>query len=595
MPAAVSAAQGDIPLAVPWARAEEVPHLRMEGATAVVGDTVYLLGGVGPGDTLSAIRTVDRFDQQSRRWSLGPDLPRAVSHIQAAVVGDSTIWIAGGFLGTHGGPPTAEVWKLDRRTGQWVAGPSLPEARGGGALVAIGDTLYYAGGWGEDRSTDRGEVWQLLPRARAWRARAALPVPRGDAAAISYGGRLLLLGGQQGHDRAPVDLADAWAYDPRTDRWSELAAMPATRSHMSAAAVRWREWVFLPGGGDIGAGRRFSDDMIGYDAERDVWRRLPSLPVPLRGANAWLHGDTLQVAGGAQVNNAPSNRYRWSRSLRRVWMMLPGDGPRVPDPVLAVAGDELFLFGNRRRPTWHYHLPNGKWGPDDELPYRPRQGDVWSATADGGRLDVMGGRSVDDAAMLVQSFDLARRQWSTGQAIPPRLPDPRVVRAAGTNWLITGPSLPRRGQPPETASLGIVYRSVADTGWDSVTVVPGRYPEAVAATDGRTLCVVGGVRDMGRWGNAVQCLDLATRVWRTSDAGELDTIPGYVGLPGLVAFVQGRLVTYGWTGFAFDFGRNAWDSLPRTPFEADRGVLVTDGDRVLHYATATGKVWMMWP
>ena len=197
-----------------------MPHLRLEGATAVVRDTVYLIGGVGAADTLSAIRTVDRLDQVGRNWSLGPELPSAVSHVQAAVIGDSTIWIAGGFLGRHGGPPTAEVWRLDRRLGRWVPGPSLPEARGGGALVALGDTLYYAGGWGTDRVIDRGEVWQLLPRGTAWRSRTAMPIPRGDAAAVAHDGRLILLGGHQSHDRTPVDLADTWAYDPRTDRWS---------------------------------------------------------------------------------------------------------------------------------------------------------------------------------------------------------------------------------------------------------------------------------------------------------------------------------------------------------------------------------------
>ncbi|MBP6572039.1 MAG: hypothetical protein KA226_11500, partial [Gemmatimonadales bacterium] len=106
----IAAEQVDVPNAEPavqWERAEEVPHLRLDGATAVIGDTVYLLGGVGPGDTLSAISTVDIFDPVTRRWSTGPALPSALSHIQAAVVGDSTIWIAGGFLGKHGGPPTA--------------------------------------------------------------------------------------------------------------------------------------------------------------------------------------------------------------------------------------------------------------------------------------------------------------------------------------------------------------------------------------------------------------------------------------------------------------------------------------------------------
>ena len=571
-----------------------MPHLRLEGATAVVRDTVYLIGGVGAGDTLSAIRTVDRLDQVGRRWSLGPELPSAVSHVQAAVIGDSTIWIAGGFLGRHGGPPTAEVWRLDRRLGRWVPGPSLPEARGGGALVALGDTLYYAGGWGTDRVIDRGEVWQLLPRGTAWRSRTAMPIPRGDAAAVAHDGRLILLGGQQSHDRTPVDLADTWAYDPRTDRWSELAAMPATRSHMTSATVRWGGWVLLPGGGDIGAGRRFSDDFLGYDTQRNVWRRLPALPVRLRGANGWLRGDTLQLAGGAEVNNAPSNRHRWMRSLRGVWMQLPGQGPSAIDERLTVAGDELVVFGNKSRSTWHYHLPSGRWAAEDDWPYRPRQGEVVAAVSDGQRVDLLGGTALGDSTLILQSFEVARRRWSVGRAIPESVSNPMLVSAAGATWLIGTPRWRRRPEPRQVAA-GVVYRLGFGGVWDSVSVVPEPRFNPDAAGDAQHICVLGGDNATGNWSRGIQCMDLVTSRWRSTDAGDFDSVPGYVGRLRNAVAVNGQFFIFGWSGYAFDPARNVWDSVPRLPMEARVGTIVADGDRLMHYSPKTGGLWMMWP
>ncbi|MBP6443999.1 MAG: hypothetical protein KA267_08270 [Gemmatimonadales bacterium] len=593
----IAAEQVDVPNAEPavqWERAEEVPHLRLDGATAVIGDTVYLLGGVGPGDTLSAISTVDIFDPVTRRWSTGPALPSALSHIQAAVVGDSTIWIAGGFLGKHGGPPTAGTWRLDRRLGQWVAGPSLPEARGGGALVALGDTLYYAGGWGADRSTDRGEVWQLLPRATAWRPRAAMPVARGDAAAVGRDGRVLLFGGQQSHDVTPVDLADAWAYDPRADRWTALPAMPATRSHATAAVVQWGDWVLIPGGGDIAAGRRFSPDMLGYHVQRNVWRRLPELPLRLRGGNGWLRGDTLQLAGGAEVNNAPSNRFRWGRTLRGIWMPLPGQGPTTREERIAVAGDELVVLGSRSRSTWHYHLPTGRWGAEDDWPYRPRQGDIVAVVSDGERLDLLGGTALGDSIVILQSFDVARRSWSVGPAVPDRVRGPMLVSAAGSTWLIGSPFWRRRQEPRELAA-GVVYRLGAGGVWDSVAVVPEPRVRARVAGDAQRICILGGDDPIGNWTRGIQCMEVASTKWRSTLNGDFDSIPEYIGLPRDAAAVNGRYFLYARAGYAFDPARNAWDAVPQPPIEVRLGSVVTDGDRLLHYSPRTGKVWMMWP
>ena len=593
----IAAEQASEPLlepAVQWERAEEVPHLRLDGATAVIGDTVYLLGGVGPGDTLSAITTVDRFDPVARRWSTGPALPSALSHFQAAVVGDSTIWIAGGFLGKHGGPPTAAVWRLDRRRGQWVAGPSLPEARGGGALVALGDTLYYAGGWGADRATDRGQVWQLLPRATSWRPRAVMPVARGDAAAVGRDGRVLLFGGQQSHDVTPVDLADAWAYDPRADRWTALAAMPATRSHAGAAVVQWGDWVLIPGGGDIAAGRRFSQDMLGYHVQRNVWRRLPELPLRLRGANAWLRGDTLQLAGGAEVNNAPSNRHRWMRSLRGVWIALPGEGPTVREARAAVVRNDLVMLGSALRPTWHYDLARGRWGAEDDLPYRPRQGPIYGATSDGRSLAILGGTALGDETAILQTFDIGARTWSPGMQVPKDIRRPILIAGAGALWLIGDAEWRSKGADQELAS-GVVYRLNRAGSWDSVTVIPEPRLRALATADSTMICVVGGDSPRGSSARGIQCMDIATMTWRSSGAHELDSIPAYIGTPYSAAAVNGRVHVFGRAAYRFDPTRNRWDSIPRPPFEAGTGVIVADGDRLLKYSARGRQVWMLWP
>lgn len=569
-----------------WRAADSVPHRRLEGATATIGQRAYLIGGFG-GPELDGILDVDVFDHGTGQWTQAAALPEAVTHMQAAVVGDTAIWIAGGFVGRHPAPPTDAVWRYDVATNRWIPGPTLPAARGGGALLALGDTLYFVGGWAEDRVIERREVWRLLPRAATWQARAPIPEGRGHVSAVGTAGKLFLLGGQQSHDLSPVDLQTAWSYHPAADRWTQLADAPTTRSHAEPAVVRWGDWILVPGGGDIGTGRRYIADMLGYDMRRDRWRRLQDLPTKLRGAHAWLDGDTLQITGGAEVNNAPSNWIRWQRALRGEWMLLPGDGPRVNPAFVAVVGDNLLLFGSDQRPTYRYDLRSGEWGRDGDLPFRPRQGEIQAVASEGHVLQLLGGASVSGTGPLLQAFDGVRSRWTPGVAIPSGVTTPALVIARGVTWLVRA----ARGQ----ADSGAVFRLGGDGQWDSVATLPVPRFRPAIATDGEQLCLFGGaVPGERRWSNDAQCLDLAKLSWRTSAAGQLAPIPVWGGnRPDGAVFVGGRFWVYGAPQpQGYDPVRNSWAVGATAPFS---GMSVADGDRVLRYVPETGRVWMLWP
>jgi hypothetical protein len=571
-----------------WQAADSVPHRRLEGATAKIGTRAYLIGGFG-GPELMGIREVDIFDHRTGQWSAGASLPAPVTHMQAAVVGDTAIWIAGGFDGQHPAPPTDAVWRYDVGGDRWLPGPALPEARGGGALLALGDTLYFVGGWAEDRATDRREMWRLLPRAARWDTRAPIPEGRGHVGAVAADGRLFLLGGQQSHDLAPVDLESAWSYDPRADRWTAIANAPATRSHAEPGALRWGNWVLVPGGGDIGTGRRYIADFFGYDWRRDRWRRLPDLPTKLRGAHAWIDADTFHITGGAEVNNTPSNWVRWKHALRGEWMELPGDGPKVSSAMVTVVGDDLLLFSADQRATVRYDLRAGRWRNEDDLPFRPRQGQVAGIASEGEQLQLLGGTSVLGATGLMQAYDGVRRRWSPGVPVPANLVNPEVVIASGVPWLVSGSR--------DSTHRGTIFRLSVGGRWDSVTSPPLRRHRPAVATDGSVLCLFGGViPGKGRWGSDVQCLDLATRQWRTSANGEIAPGPELYDAPKGALFASGRFwVAHGRQLHGYDLVHNTW-SLGAAPEQAGfTGVLAADGDRLVQYIPRTGRIWMLWP
>jgi len=77
----------------------------------------------------------------------------------------------------------------------------------------------------------------------AWSSAPFLPEPRSGGSAVFYHDRILLMGGEC--DRGKPFTQNE-AYDPKTMKWTTLAAMPAGRHGFYA--VTDGQAVYVPGG-----------------------------------------------------------------------------------------------------------------------------------------------------------------------------------------------------------------------------------------------------------------------------------------------------------------------------------------------------------
>ena len=79
-----------------------------------------------------------------------------------------------------------------------------------------------------------------------------LPIPRSGVASVLYRGMILVLGGELPPDHT---FPDNEAYDPKTDRWTTLAPMPAGRHGFGAGVVGDNVYfvggALKPGGGGV--------------------------------------------------------------------------------------------------------------------------------------------------------------------------------------------------------------------------------------------------------------------------------------------------------------------------------------------------------
>ena len=242
-----------------------------ESAAAASGGRLYVMGGFNKAGT--SLSTVYVFD--GARWTAGPRLPLAVDHPAAATLEDH-VYIAGGH---SNGADNARLFRLDGL--RWTSLASMHYARGGHALVELSGKLYAVGG-----NTSRGNV-----------------------AAIE-------------------------SYDPSTNRWTVVGALPQPRNHVMGFAIGAA--VCVAGGRAPTSGR-----VDCFDTNQHMLFRLGNLPVATSGGGAVTcpSGEAI-VVGGEDATEG--------KLINQVALYSTGGAWRAGQKMLASRhGFELALFNGR--------------------------------------------------------------------------------------------------------------------------------------------------------------------------------------------------------------------------------------------------------
>ncbi len=101
----------------------------------------------------------------------------------------------------------------------------------------MGSSTRWRGQSGQDQSAVyRADVQAYNPATNTWTAVAALPVAlsHNNASTFTMGGRIIVAGGETAFGQ-PIN--NVRAYDPATDHWVELTPLPTNRAAAVACAI----------------------------------------------------------------------------------------------------------------------------------------------------------------------------------------------------------------------------------------------------------------------------------------------------------------------------------------------------------------------
>jgi N-acetylneuraminic acid mutarotase len=294
-----------------WKTAASAPIGLAEAQSATTNGKLYVFGGYYT--PWLATTHAYSYNPATNAWSRLADMPQPLTHMGVAADG-RYIYIAGGYVTN---PTTkqqtfasANVWRYDTQTNTYSAFVSLPNRRGAGALAIVDHQLHFFGGVDPNR-VGQIEHWMLdLTAANPhWVTETPMPFTRNHLATAVLNGRIYAIGGQEGtNDSAPSP--DVLVYfDPKhPDQWTPVADLPAARSHM--AAISTGNHIIVMAG--EGTGGKILSSTVEYDPQTNTWSPMTAMPdVRLAPVAGYINGRIVFATGysakGLQTTTWVSN------------------------------------------------------------------------------------------------------------------------------------------------------------------------------------------------------------------------------------------------------------------------------------------------
>jgi len=246
---------------------------------------------LGPGD-------FQAYNPLSDRWRRPAAPPTAVDGAGLVVwTGKEVIDWGGGCCGDA----FATGWGFNPVTNRWRKLPSSPLAPSqspsgvwtGHALIVLVSGLDPDG---KPYPSRFARIAAYNPVCKAWRRLAPLPASRFNADVVWDGHEMLVVGGvvaaQGGKPGSPAKVG--FAYDPKTNRWRQVAPMPTGRTNFPAI---WTGKRLLTWGGSTPASG------IAFDPTANRWSSLPPAPLTGRASlTAVWTGRSMILWGGTILN-----------------------------------------------------------------------------------------------------------------------------------------------------------------------------------------------------------------------------------------------------------------------------------------------------
>ncbi|XP_069491840.1 kelch-like protein 9 [Ambystoma mexicanum] len=266
------------------------------------------------------------------------------------------------------------------------------------------------------------ELRLLDMNTRTWKALQAMDVPRYQHGVAVIGNFLYVVGGQSNYDTKGKTAVDsAFRYDPRFNRWCQLASLNEKRTFFHLSALKGR--LYAVGGRNMNGE---IDSVECYNPSRNEWAFTSPMSEPHYGHAGTVHGGYMYITGGITHDTFQDRLFRYDPDTE-MWCQKADMTTLRGLHCMCTVGDRLYVIGGN-----HFQ---GASDYDDVLAceyYSPAQ-DQWVVVAPmlygqsdvgvtvlEGKIYVVGGYSWNSRCMvdIVQCYNPESDEWSKVLELP---------------------------------------------------------------------------------------------------------------------------------------------------------------------------------
>jgi N-acetylneuraminic acid mutarotase len=206
------------PVALTWTKKASIPN-PTGGGIAVYQNKIYVIG-----ENYNQV-----YDVETNTWVSKTAMPTWRIGIQANVVGDK-IYLIGGMSDTNSGTITDINEAFDPAADTWTTKEPIPTPVYGYASAVVDNKIYIMGGSAEPPNVVLDLVQIYDPQNDSWSSGTSMPTAVRSASAAATTGlfapkRIYVIGGLQSGNGLSLNQV----YAPQTDSWTNGASMPTAR------------------------------------------------------------------------------------------------------------------------------------------------------------------------------------------------------------------------------------------------------------------------------------------------------------------------------------------------------------------------------
>jgi len=309
---------------VEWKLSTPLPEPRAGYAAGVLNGKLIIAGGSywegQKGKWIRKLYTIrtHSFNPTTGDWEQLPDMPRALGYGASVVVGDR-LYVLGGYTGKE---ESRKVYALESREKgyRWTELADLPGPRLFTKAVRVGESVFLLGGVTRfepydssgtcctSKSATRDLMFlDTLQPQKGWQRLPSFPGPkRWLFCAETDGKSIWMLGGidQELANGPTIEYEDVWRYDLRYKTWTRMALLPQEirgTTPLSSMMLEGRLLIFS-----------FAKKVWEFNLATQRFGQISPLPEEVFVDQFFWLDDRIIGTGGENKLEGPRRRSAWT-------------------------------------------------------------------------------------------------------------------------------------------------------------------------------------------------------------------------------------------------------------------------------------------